>query len=134
MPRLCGSGSCPILTRVKSETSERTRMSGEIVEGASPPSVFVGEAGYPNVYAGPLVPHSVQGDTSTYDNPAAWLDKTVEQILEYRMALVQSIVRIDALERCSKSLLTPIGEWTGRSKIAAYHRSQNTLLDSASTA
>lgn len=72
-------------------------MTGKDIYGASPPSVFIGEAGYPRVFAGPMVPPVAQIDTSTYDNPAVWLDKTVEEILEYRISLVRSIVRIDAL-------------------------------------
>ncbi|MDD3792435.1 MAG: hypothetical protein PHY74_04825, partial [Candidatus Bathyarchaeota archaeon] len=31
-------------------------MESEDIAGMSPPSVFIGRIGYPNVYVGPLVP------------------------------------------------------------------------------
>jgi hypothetical protein len=93
---LCGRTGCPILIRLRIETAGRQRLIGDVVQGASPPSTFIGERGYPYVYAGPMVPASTNTDTSTYDDPAAWLGKTMNEILEYRIALVRSLERVDA--------------------------------------
>jgi hypothetical protein len=56
---LCGRPACPILRsfRVASELPKL----GTVVEGPSPPEVFVGRFGYPRVSAGPLVPADESG-------------------------------------------------------------------------
>jgi hypothetical protein len=58
--------------------------------GASPPSVFVGQYGYPKVNLGPMVP-SVHGDTKTLDTPEMWIGKKLQDILNYRLALVRGL-------------------------------------------
>ncbi len=57
--------------------------------GASPPGVFLGSYGYPNVLAGPLVPVLQEPDPSLLDSPDRWLDKSVDQLLRYRLGLVR---------------------------------------------
>jgi len=68
-------------------------MDSEDIEGASPPSVFIGRIGYPNVYAGPLVP-PVQGDTSMYDSPELWFGKSMDEIVAFRSMLVRGKQRV----------------------------------------
>jgi hypothetical protein len=68
-------------------------MNSEDIEGASPPSVFIGRIGYPNVYAGPLVP-PVQGDTSMYDLPELWFGKSMDEIVAFRSMLVRGKQRV----------------------------------------
>ena len=65
--------------------------------GASPPSVFVGNYGYPKVYIGGLAPMGHSGDTSIYDNPVAWTkDKfSIENIFDLRSSLVNSRTVVD---------------------------------------
>jgi len=53
---LCGKKRCPIIVRVNSLIKTAPLVRDTEIEGASPPSVFVGRIGYPYVYAGPLVP------------------------------------------------------------------------------
>ena len=43
------------------------KMVGKEVYGSSPPDIFVGRFGYPNVYIGPLVPPEL-GDDIDYGN------------------------------------------------------------------
>lgn len=59
--------------------------------GASPPSIFVGRYGYPNVNAGILSPIEQQ-DTATYDAPDRWSAEQmpIEEIIGYRSNLVNS--------------------------------------------
>jgi hypothetical protein len=68
-------------------------MSSEDIAGASPPSVFIGRMGYPNVYAGPLVP-PVQDDTSMYDLPELWFGKSIDQIVAFRSMLIRGKQRV----------------------------------------
>jgi hypothetical protein len=68
-------------------------MDSEDIEGASPPSVFIGRIGYPNVYAGPLVP-PVQGDTSMYDLPELWFGRSMDEIVAFRSMLVRGKQRV----------------------------------------
>jgi len=68
-------------------------MQSEDIEGASPPSVFVGRIGYPHVYAGPLVP-PVHEDTSLYDLPEFWFGKTIDDIVGFRSMLIRGKHRV----------------------------------------
>ena len=72
-------------------------MSSEDVAGASPPSVFIGRMGYPNVYAGPLVP-PVEGDTSLYDLPEFWFGKSIDEIVGFRSMLIRGKHRVHVRE------------------------------------
>jgi hypothetical protein len=72
-------------------------MSKEDIAGYSPPSVFIGRIGYPNVYAGPLVP-PVQGDTSLYDLPELWFGKSIDEIVAFRSMLIRGKHRVHVRE------------------------------------
>ncbi len=85
---LCGR-PCPILTKFRA--IERISPLGNSIFGASPPSVFVGRVGYPNIQAGPLVPPLITAkDAQVYDDPISWLDKDVKDIINLRSNLVRS--------------------------------------------
>ncbi len=62
--------------------------------GPSPPGVFLGSFGYPNVLAGPLVPALTESDPSVLDAPDRWLDESMDQLLRYRFALVRGKSRV----------------------------------------
>jgi hypothetical protein len=62
--------------------------SSSSVSGSSPPSVFVGSFGYPKVGVGPMVP-PIHGDTSLLDAPERWLEKSLEEIVNFRLNLVR---------------------------------------------
>jgi hypothetical protein len=78
-------------------------MQSEDIEGASPPSVFVGRIGYPYVYAGPLVP-PVHEDTSLYDLPEFWFGKTIDDIVGFRSMLIRGkrLVHVRKFEEAGK--------------------------------
>jgi len=90
---LCGKLRCPVMVRVSCYLKSIPLMDREDIDGASPPSVFVGRIGYPNVYAGPLVP-PVQADTSMYDLPELWFGKSIEEIVGFRSMLVRGKQRV----------------------------------------
>lgn len=87
--RLCGKTICPILVKAASHTRLEQILSKPTVYGASPPAVFVGSWNYPKVYTGPLVPPFSHSDTAIMDLPNHWITKSLEQILQYRLALVR---------------------------------------------
>ena len=63
---------------------------GEKMDGATPPSVFIGSFGYPKVFIGPMTP-PLHGNTEMHDAPEKWLGKvnTPEEIAELRLKLVR---------------------------------------------
>lgn len=91
---LCGKNSCPLLARIQSYLKVKPMYNKDTLEGASPPGVFIGHFGYPNVFAGPLVP-PLQGDTSQLDIPETWFGKSIEEIIDMRFQLVRGKFRIN---------------------------------------
>ena len=90
---LCGKLRCPIIVKVTYYLKSIPLMDREDIDGTSPPSVFIGRIGYPNVYAGPLVP-PVQADTSMYDLPELWFGKSIDEIVAFRSMLVRGKQRV----------------------------------------
>lgn len=84
---LCGKTSCPLLLRIRSYVTVSKRL-GKDIDGASPPSIFVGRMGYPNVFVGPMVP-PVHEDTSLYDSPEKWMPLNIQEIVQFRMQLIR---------------------------------------------
>ena len=74
--------------------------------GPSPPGVFLGSYGYPNLLAGPLVPVLQEQDPSLLDSPDRWLDKTISELLRYRFGLVRgkSTVKVQEARNPGKTL------------------------------
>ena len=68
-------------------------MSTEDISGVSPPSVFIGRIGYPNVYVGPLVP-PVHEDTCIYDLPEQWFGRSIDEIVGFRSLLIRGKHRV----------------------------------------
>lgn len=71
--------------------------AADAIQGTSPPSVFVGSAGYPRVMAGPMVPPRF-GDTTLLDAPEEWAGRTLQEVVSYRLGLVRGVrtVPVDA--------------------------------------
>lgn len=90
---LCGKTRCPLVVRLQSYFRTVPLLRGTDLDGASPPSVFVGRIGYPYVYAGPLVP-PVHEDTSLYDLPEFWFGKSIDEIVGFRSLLVRGKHRV----------------------------------------
>jgi DNA repair protein NreA len=90
---LCGKPKCPILTKADSFAKHaQSFLSSELIQGSSPPGVFVGRFGYPKVFIGPMVP-AFYGETSLLDTPELWRGKTIEEIVDYRYSLVRGCFR-----------------------------------------
>ena len=76
---LCGKSRCPVVVRYHSKIKTKSLFNTLRLEGASPPSVFVGRIGYPKVSIGPMIPPS-KGDTSIIDTPELWLNKKIDKL------------------------------------------------------
>ena len=97
-----GMGKGAYLKRITDGTARwRTIEVGEEVDGSSPPSVFVGKAGYPKVYVGPMLTPNVD-DSFIMDTPEQWIPahKRQEDIIRYRLDLVRgkSLVSISDMD------------------------------------
>jgi hypothetical protein len=90
---LCGKTRCPIMVKVNYFLRSAPLISTEDISGVSPPSVFIGRIGYPNVYVGPLVP-PVHEDTSIYDLPEQWFGKSIDEIVGFRSLLIRGKHRV----------------------------------------
>ena len=103
---LCNRGYCPIVKRVQAQTRMKDLVKSDVIFGASPPSVFVGKENYPRIRFGPMVPPLVRVDTSIMDDPSRWLDKTVDQIIDYRITLIRShdMIHVSQATNPKKSL------------------------------
>ncbi|MEM4481787.1 MAG: Nre family DNA repair protein [Desulfurococcaceae archaeon] len=100
---LCGLSYCPVLARARATLKLREVSLSPLVEGSSPPSVFVGRIGYPYVRAGPSAP-PLSGDTTLFDYPERWANLSIEDILEYRWSLVTGFKVVNAKNPWDKVL------------------------------
>jgi hypothetical protein len=100
---LCREAHCPYLAKVRAWRGVPRLGNTDRVFGASPPSVFVGEHGYPRVIAGPLVPPLPHEDTTLMDTPERWVDKGFEELLRYRLSLVRGKYAMDVKEAVDPS-------------------------------
>jgi len=91
---LCGKTRCPLLVRANFYLKTVPLINGLNVDGASPPSVFIGRIGYPYVYAGPMVP-PLHEDTSLMDIPELWFGKSMDEIVGFRSMLVRGMHRVN---------------------------------------
>ncbi|HIH17971.1 MAG TPA: hypothetical protein HA282_01215 [Nanoarchaeota archaeon] len=82
-------GKARYLEKLTSQLQFKSVEVGQEMEGSSPPSVFVGRAGYPKVYVGPMM--SLQEESALLDLPEAWIDsvKSNSEIVNFRMQLVR---------------------------------------------
>jgi DNA repair protein NreA len=94
---LCGKTRCSIMVKVNYFLKSVPLISSQDIAGMSPPSVFIGRAGYPNVYAGPLVP-PVHEDTSVFDLPERWFGKSIDEIVGFRSLLVRGKHRVNVTD------------------------------------
>ena len=91
---LCGLRKCPLLVSYIRRVSIYSKVSKGVVDGSTPPSLVVGEYGYPqvNVYLG--LPVGVHGeDAKFFDDPYSWhLKLGLEDIIELRSSMAMVCV------------------------------------------
>ncbi|MFP4654535.1 MAG: Nre family DNA repair protein [Methanohalobium sp.] len=105
--KLCGRPKCPILERFASIESISSKIpKNDSVFGASPPAVFVGRHGYPDVSAGPMIPPQInRNDSAIMDSPDAWLGMDIQDIISMRSQLVRSNTYVNIRDDLSENSL-----------------------------
>ena len=100
------SSRCPVFLRAKSLVDIEKLVGKTEFFGPSPPGVFLGSYGYPNLLAGPLVPVLQEPDPSLLDAPDRWLDKSIDELIRYRFGLVRgkSTVKVQDARNQDKTL------------------------------
>jgi len=91
---LCGKLRCPVIVKYHSRDKVKSLIDTLKIGGSSPPSVFIGRIGYPKVSIGPMIP-PIMGDTSLIDTPEMWLDRTIDDIVDFRSMLIRGKHTVD---------------------------------------
>lgn len=97
--KLCGLPSCPILESFRAQVRATVKTRGNLVEGATPPGILVGEAGYPRIRVYYLIPPGVYGEEAGYrDAPRLWASRRepLARIISLRSELLSASLRVDA--------------------------------------
>lgn len=104
---LCGKLRCPIVAKAQSLAKSSLQITSPHIQGSTPPGVFVGRIGYPKVYVGPMVP-PYRGDTEILDTPEFWLGKGIQEIIDYRFALIRGKTRANVYDARSGGRLLDV--------------------------
>ncbi|MBS7622504.1 hypothetical protein KEJ39_02355 [Candidatus Bathyarchaeota archaeon] len=94
---LCGKLRCPVIARLEALVRLDGLVDRELIEGSTPPAVFVGRIGYPKVNIGPMIP-PYHGDTEILDTPEQWMGRSIEDIIRFRMSLIRGKSRSHILQ------------------------------------
>lgn len=88
---LCHRDFCPVYTKARALFKVNENLK-ELFDSNSPPSVFVGRSGYPEVNVGILSPVQRIDDAFMYENPEYWYKNnfTIQKIVELRSSLINS--------------------------------------------
>ena len=107
--RLCGLPNCPILLRLKEQLGIFERIKEATgIEAPSPPSLLVGEKGYPYVRVG--VNLAEGGDASLYEDPGSWWGRLgLLDIIRMRASMIYSY-RVLKVRKASGRLAETIRE------------------------
>lgn len=85
---LCGKPKCPLIEKFRFAA----RISEGEIEGATPPSAFIGRIGYPKVFAGPII--TTAANPEYLDSPWLWRG-SVEDVIKLRMSLTRGMKLLD---------------------------------------
>src|SRR5437899_12941435 len=87
--RLSGEMKCAIHVKADSLAAHHPEFDLKSIAGSSPPGVFVGRFGYPNVYVGPMVP-AISGNTEIRNTPESWMGKGYDESVDFRYSLFRA--------------------------------------------
>ena len=95
---MCGISPCPLLSEVKRRLPQREETVLADMAGPSPPSLFVGRYGYPNVRVGPSVSwvQGSEGEPTTSGDPADLFGQPLEEVAARHANLVTGGSRMTA--------------------------------------
>jgi len=89
-----GIAMCPRHIKEHYQFKAKPLINSLDLSGASPPGIFVGRAGYPKVFVGPLIPPT-HGDTMLLDTPEMWNAMSIGNIVDFRSQLVRGMKQVD---------------------------------------
>ncbi len=92
----CGLQSCPIIDRIRVIAPKAARIKQDVF-GPSPPNLFVGRSGYPDVFAGPLVAYDDEferGNSLLCDDPSQWFGCSLGKIIEFRSSFARGMQKV----------------------------------------
>ncbi len=95
--RLCKLPKCPILESFRIQVGVYLKLKGLNVSGSTPPSMLVGEHGYPKVNVYYMIPVEVYGDNARiYEDPVTWADRRlgVDDLIRFRSELLSARLQI----------------------------------------
>ncbi|MCD6368995.1 MAG: hypothetical protein J7L38_04270 [Thermoproteales archaeon] len=94
--RLCGRPRCPILERIEATLRVSSQIGRREIFSATPPSILVGEYGYPSVRLGPLASPVTGLQAKEYEDYEKWWgDKSLEDVIRLRASMVYSAFRVN---------------------------------------
>jgi len=87
---MCGIAPCPLLSEVKRRLPQREETALSEMAGPSPPSLFVGRYGYPNVRVGPSVSwiQGSGGEAPSSGDPSELFGQPLEEVAARHANLV----------------------------------------------
>ncbi|UCH90329.1 MAG: hypothetical protein JSV49_08840 [Thermoplasmata archaeon] len=91
---LCGKSSCPVVAKLHYKVKTMDMINSNLIDGSSPPSVFIGRSGYPKINIGPMTT-PFKGDSSQLDIPELWTTKTITEFIEMRTQLIRGKFSVD---------------------------------------
>ena len=97
--RLCGLPTCPILDKFRWQVSTMANFRGRRVEGLTPPSALVGEAGYPQVRVYYMIPAARSEEEAAYhESPQEWARRRepLSAIIRLRSMMLAAGMRVPA--------------------------------------
>ncbi len=83
-----GGEHSPVLSKLLAMPDVEKKIGAEVF-GPSPPNLFVGEHGYPNVFVGPLVSVAENTGAELLDSPAQWTSLSYDEVIRMRVNLVR---------------------------------------------
>lgn len=103
--RLCGLPECPILVKIREQLRLEKLQELRELQSATPPSVLVGEHGYPHVRVGANLPLSEDDRPALFENPSMWWGRlSLYDIVKLRARLVFSYEVVHAGSASAASL------------------------------
>ena len=87
---MCGIAPCPLLSEVNRRLPQRGETTLSDMAGPSPPSLFVGRYGYPNVRVGPSVSwtQGSGGEATSSGDPSELFGQPLEEVAARHANLV----------------------------------------------
>ncbi|MEM3096627.1 MAG: hypothetical protein QW756_04260 [Nitrososphaerota archaeon] len=85
--RFCKLSTCPFYRELLAGVRVSKIASDSVVSGPTPPSILVGERGYPRVNVGPAVSLLEGPEAGHMDSPVGWLEIPLARLLALRLSL-----------------------------------------------